>query len=156
MTVTVAVNGVEKSYGAVKALRDVSFDLGPGRLSALVGHNGAGKTTLIKLMLGLIRAERGAVRVLDEDPAAGEFSARRQLGYLPENVAFNAALTGRETHDILRAAEANQASVGMDAARPRWSDGCRRSQGRNLFQGHAATFGFGSGPSGATAGAVAR
>jgi Cu-processing system ATP-binding protein len=97
MTVTVAVNGVEKSYGAVKALRNVSFDLGPGRLSALVGHNGAGKTTLIKLMLGLIHAERGAVRVLDEDPAAGEFSARRLLGYLPENVAFNAALTGRET-----------------------------------------------------------
>ena len=97
MTVTVSVNGVEKSYGAVTALRNVSFDLGPGRLSALVGHNGAGKTTLIKLMLGLIRADRGAVRVLDEDPAAGEFSARRQLGYLPENVAFNAALTGRET-----------------------------------------------------------
>ena len=97
MTVTVAVDGVEKSYGAVKALRNVSFDLGPGRLNALVGHNGAGKTTLIKLMLGLIHAERGAVRVLNEDPAAGQFSARRQLGYLPENVAFNAALTGRET-----------------------------------------------------------
>ena len=59
MTVTVSVNGVEKSYGAVRALRNVSFDLGPGRLSALVGHNGAGKTTLIKLMLGLIRADRG-------------------------------------------------------------------------------------------------
>jgi len=97
MNVTVSVKGVEKSYGAVKALRNVSFGLIPGRLSALVGHNGAGKTTLIKLMLGLIHAERGAVRVLDEDPAAGEFSARRQLGYLPENVAFNAALTGRET-----------------------------------------------------------
>ena len=97
MTVTVSVNGVEKSYGSVRALRNVSFDLGPGRLSALVGHNGAGKTTLIKLMLGLIHADRGAVRMLNEDPAAGEFSARRQLGYLPENVAFNAALTGRET-----------------------------------------------------------
>ena len=97
MIITVAVNGVEKNFGAVKALRGVSFDLGPGRLSALVGHNGAGKTTLIKLMLGLIHADRGAVRVLDEDPAAGEFSARRLLGYLPENVAFNAALTGRET-----------------------------------------------------------
>ena len=97
MSVTVSVNGVEKSYGPVKALRGVSFDLGPGRLSALVGHNGAGKTTLIKLMLGLILAERGTVRVLEEDPAAGEFSARRQLGYLPENVAFNGALTGRET-----------------------------------------------------------
>jgi Cu-processing system ATP-binding protein len=97
MTATVSVNGIVKSYRAVQALRDVSFDLRPGRLGALVGHNGAGKTTLIKLMLGLIRADRGAIRVLNEDPAAGEFSARRQLGYLPENVAFNAALTGRET-----------------------------------------------------------
>lgn len=97
MTATVSISSVEKRYGAVRALRDVSFDLAPGRLSALVGHNGAGKTTLIKLMLGLIRADRGSVRVLGEDPAAGEFSARRALGYLPENVAFNAALTGRET-----------------------------------------------------------
>jgi Cu-processing system ATP-binding protein len=97
MNPTVSIDGVEKRYGAVRALREVSFDLLPGRLSALVGHNGAGKTTLIKLMLGLIRADRGRVRVLGEDPAAGEFSARRALGYLPENVAFNAALTGRET-----------------------------------------------------------
>ncbi len=73
MTATVSVTGVEKSYRSVRALRDVSFDLGPGRLSALVGHNGAGKTTLIKLMLGLIRADHGQIRVLNEDPAAGEF-----------------------------------------------------------------------------------
>lgn len=97
MNATLSVTGVVKNYRAVRALRNVSFDLAPGRLSALVGHNGAGKTTLIKLMLGLIRPDSGSIRVLDEDPAAGEFSARRQLGYLPENVAFNAALTGRET-----------------------------------------------------------
>lgn len=97
MTATVSVTGVDKSYRKVRALRDVSFSLDPGRLSALVGHNGAGKTTLIKLMLGLIRADRGEIRVMGQDPAAGEFSARRLLGYLPENVAFNAALTGRET-----------------------------------------------------------
>jgi len=97
MTATVSVTGVDKSYGKVRALRDVSFSLVPGRLSALVGHNGAGKTTLIKLMLGLIRSDRGEIRVMGQDPAAGEFSARRLLGYLPENVAFNAALTGRET-----------------------------------------------------------
>jgi Cu-processing system ATP-binding protein len=97
MTAAVSVTGVVKNYRSVRALRDVSFDLVPGRLSALVGHNGAGKTTLIKLMLGLIHPDQGCIRVLKEDPAAGEFSARRQLGYLPENVAFNAALTGRET-----------------------------------------------------------
>ncbi len=97
MTATVSVTGVDKNYRKVRALRDVSFSLVPGRLSALVGHNGAGKTTLIKLMLGLIHADRGEIRVMGQDPAAGEFSARRLLGYLPENVAFNAALTGRET-----------------------------------------------------------
>ncbi len=97
MTVTVSVSDVQKNYRKVRALRDVSFDLVSGRLTALVGHNGAGKTTLIKLMLGLIRADRGKIRVMGQDPAAGEFSARRLLGYLPENVAFNTALTGRET-----------------------------------------------------------
>ncbi len=97
MTAIVSVTGVDKNYRKVRALRDVSFSLVPGRLSALVGHNGAGKTTLIKLMLGLIHADRGEIRVMGQDPAAGEFSARRLLGYLPENVAFNAALTGRET-----------------------------------------------------------
>ncbi len=97
MTTTITIQNVDKSYGQIHALRDVSFDLAPGRICALVGHNGAGKTTLIKLMLGLIRPSGGAIRVLGEDPAAGEFSARRMLGYLPENVAFNTALTGRET-----------------------------------------------------------
>lgn len=97
MSATVAIEKVDKSYGRIRALREVSFDLAPGRICALVGHNGAGKTTLIKLMLGLIQPSGGAIRVLGEDPAAGEFSARRALGYLPENVAFNAALTGRET-----------------------------------------------------------
>src|SRR6478672_6571824 len=117
MNATVSVTGIVKNYRAVRALREVSFELVPGRLSALVGHNGAGKTTLIKLLLGLIRPDRGSIRVLGEDPAAGEFSARRQLGYLPENVAFNAALTGRETLSFyarLKRVEASKAWAFLD------------------------------------------
>lgn len=97
MTDTVNVAGVTKSYGKVPAVTDVTCSLKEGETIALVGHNGAGKTTLIKLMLGLIRPDSGMVRVLGEDPAAGQFAARRRLGYLPENVSFNMALTGRET-----------------------------------------------------------
>ncbi|TIO04683.1 ABC transporter ATP-binding protein [Mesorhizobium sp.] len=97
MTDTVNVTGVTKSYGKVPAVIDVTCSLKEGETIALVGHNGAGKTTLIKLMLGLIRPDSGMVRVLGEDPAAGQFAARRRLGYLPENVSFNMALTGRET-----------------------------------------------------------
>jgi Cu-processing system ATP-binding protein len=97
MTATVEIDGVTKRFGQVEAVCDVSFALPEGATIALVGHNGAGKTTLLKLMLGLIRPSQGRISVLGEDPAAGEFAARRRLGYLPENVSFNVALTGRET-----------------------------------------------------------
>lgn len=90
------VKGVVKSYGSIPAVCDVSFSLGRGETVALVGHNGAGKTTLLKLMLGLLRPTSGDIRILGEAPAAGQFAARRNLGFLPENVSFNAALTGRE------------------------------------------------------------
>ena len=97
MTDTVEIRHIVKRFGKVDAVRDVSLTLGEGETIALVGHNGAGKTTLMKLMLGLIRPTSGTIRVLGDDPAAGEFAARRRLGYLPENVSFNTALTGQET-----------------------------------------------------------
>ncbi len=96
MTAIVQIERATKRYGAIEAVRDVSLALEPGETVALVGHNGAGKTTLLKLMLGLAHPTAGTIRVLGEDPAAGEFVARRRLGYLPESVSFNAALTGRE------------------------------------------------------------
>ncbi len=92
----VEIRGVTKRYGTAEAVKDVDFELGTGAV-ALVGHNGAGKTTLMKLMLGLIRPSAGSVTVLGDNPAAGEFTARRRLGYLPETISFNTALTGRET-----------------------------------------------------------
>lgn len=97
MTETVILDQVTKSYGNFNAISDASFCLNSGENIALVGHNGAGKTTMIKLMLGLIRPTKGNVRVLGEDPASGAFAARQRLGYLPEHVSFNLALTGTET-----------------------------------------------------------
>ena len=96
MTDTVQLKDVTKRFGRLEAVRGASFRLTRGEIVALVGHNGAGKTTLIKLMLGLIRPSTGMVEMLGDDPTAGEFAARRRVGYLPENVSFNAALTGRE------------------------------------------------------------
>jgi Cu-processing system ATP-binding protein len=97
MTPTVRIGNVTKRYGRIPAVTSVSFDLSEGEMVALIGHNGAGKTTLIKLMLGLIRPTSGSIEVLGDNPAAGQFAGRRRLGYLPENVSFDAALTGRET-----------------------------------------------------------
>jgi Cu-processing system ATP-binding protein len=96
VTAIAELDHVTKRYGAIEAVRDVSLKLEAGETVALVGHNGAGKTTLFKLMVGLSRPTSGSIRVLGDDPAAGEFAARKRLGYLPESVSFNGALTGRE------------------------------------------------------------
>jgi Cu-processing system ATP-binding protein len=93
----IELKSVKKHYGPSAAVDDVSLDLPEGQTVALVGHNGAGKTTLFKLMLGLTRPTAGFIRVLGEDPGtrAGR-EARNNIGYLPENVVFSGALTGRE------------------------------------------------------------
>jgi len=114
MTPAVALDRVSKSFGRMSAVRDVSFDLFPGELVALVGHNGAGKTTLMKLMLGLIQPGGGEIRVLGENPAGGAFEGRRRLGYLPENVAFNGALTGSETLSFYARLKAEPAAASPE------------------------------------------
>jgi Cu-processing system ATP-binding protein len=97
MTPTVRIADVTKQHGRLTAVTGVSCELGEGELVALIGHNGAGKTTLMKLMLGLLHPSHGSIEVLGENPSLGQFSARRYLGFLPENVSFDATLTGRET-----------------------------------------------------------
>ena len=110
----IALDGVAKRYGAVQAVRDVSFSLPQGARVALVGHNGAGKTTLMKLMLGLIRPSAGSLRVLGEDPAVGVAGARQRLGWLPENVSFNPSLTGREILRFFARLKGERAAVADD------------------------------------------
>ena len=74
-------DGIEKSYGHTAALRGVSFDVHAGEIFGLLGPNGAGKSTLIRILMDIIRADRGAVRVFGE-PRRREHLDR--LGYLPE------------------------------------------------------------------------
>lgn len=92
----IALENVAKRYGTVDAVRDVSFALPQGGQVALVGHNGAGKTTLMKLMLGLARPTGGRIMVLGRDPTESAAETRRRIGWLPESITFNGALTGRE------------------------------------------------------------
>ena len=64
-----ALEGAEKSYGAVRALRDGTLSLRPGEVRGLVGENGAGKSTLVKLLGGVVRLDAGTMRVDGEEVA---------------------------------------------------------------------------------------
>jgi Cu-processing system ATP-binding protein len=90
----VELHEVSKSYGSAAVLGNVSLSLAAGESLVLVGHNGAGKTTLMKLLLGLVRPSSGQVRVFGGDPATT--AQRGALGYLPESISFDEAMTGRE------------------------------------------------------------
>lgn len=79
----VSVNSLEKRYGATLALGGVSLDVEPGTLFGLLGQNGAGKTTLVKILLGLVAPTAGEATLLGRP--VGTFSARREVGYLPED-----------------------------------------------------------------------
>ena len=80
MNSLVSARNVSKSYGAVKAVDDVSFEIERGRITGLIGPNGAGKTTLLKALLGLTDCQ-GSLSVLGLDP----FRQRKEL---MQNICF--------------------------------------------------------------------
>jgi ABC-2 type transport system ATP-binding protein len=75
------VERLSKRYGDVVALRDLSFQVRAGELFGFVGSNGAGKTTTMRIIMGVLRADAGAVRWTG---APLTFETRRRIGYMPE------------------------------------------------------------------------
>ena len=80
------LRGASKSYGALRALDGIDLALHGGELLALLGPNGAGKTTAISLLLGLVRADEGEVRLFGMDPQRIE--ARRGIGVMLQDAAL--------------------------------------------------------------------
>ena len=80
----ISISGLSRSFGTKAALDSVSLAFPRGAVYGLVGANGAGKTTLIKHILGLLRAERGSVRVFGLDPVADPVGVLSRIGYLSE------------------------------------------------------------------------
>ena len=84
-----------KYYGSVRAIEGVSFTVGEGEVAALLGPNGAGKSTVMRLLTGYVSPTSGRALVSGVDVAAQPVTARRQIGYLPEQVSLYPELTVR-------------------------------------------------------------
>src|SRR3972149_4748273 len=78
---TIEVSHVSKSFGDVKAVRDVSFDVERGEIFGLLGPNGAGKTTTIRLLLDIFKPDSGSISLLG-GPMSEE--KKKRIGYMPE------------------------------------------------------------------------
>ena len=81
----IEVRELSRSYGELKAVQQVSFDIGRGEIVGLLGHNGAGKTTIMKMMTGYLEPSSGSIRIDGLNIAEQRREAQRRIGYLPEN-----------------------------------------------------------------------
>jgi ABC-2 type transport system ATP-binding protein len=81
----IQLEGVEKTYPYFQ-LRDVDLVLEPGQIMGLIGPNGAGKSTTIRILMGLIRQDRGEVRVLGHSIPAQQAAAKRDIGFVSEEM----------------------------------------------------------------------
>ncbi|PIR20748.1 MAG: ABC transporter [Deltaproteobacteria bacterium CG11_big_fil_rev_8_21_14_0_20_47_16] len=81
----IEVVGIQKSFGDVAAVRDISFSISKGEVVGLLGPNGAGKTTTMRILTGYLTADTGRAVIAGENVATHSLAARRKIGYLPES-----------------------------------------------------------------------
>ena len=94
MAAIIEVKNLSKSYGGKRGIVDVSFDVAEGEVFGFLGPNGAGKTTTIRILMALIRADRGAARVAGRDCWEDSVAIKRLIGYVPGEPALDPNLTG--------------------------------------------------------------
>lgn len=97
----VEVRGLQKSFGKVTVLKDVSFAVPRGGILALLGPNGAGKTTTVRMLSTLLRPDGGELRVNGFDPVVDGAKVRASIGLTGQFAAVDEYLTGRENIEMI-------------------------------------------------------
>jgi ABC-2 type transport system ATP-binding protein len=101
MTTAISVSGLVKAFGQTRALDGLDLTVRTGEVHGFLGPNGAGKSTTIRVLLGLLRADEGEIRLLGGDPWADATSLHRRLAYVPGDVSLWPNLSGGEVIDLL-------------------------------------------------------
>ncbi|MEU9116564.1 ABC transporter ATP-binding protein [Streptomyces sp. NPDC048483] len=112
MTDPVSVSGLVKTFRPTTALDGLDLTVRTGEVHGFLGPNGAGKSTTIRILLGLLRADAGTVRLLGGDPWADATTLHRRLAYVPGDITLWPGLSGGEIIDLLV-----QVRGGADPAR---------------------------------------
>ena len=97
----IEIRDLTKTFGAVRALDGLDLTVREGEVHGFLGPNGAGKSTTIRVLLGLVKADSGTVRLLGGDPWTDAVALHRNLAYVPGDVTLWPSLTGGETIDLL-------------------------------------------------------
>lgn len=106
----IRVSHLHKAYGALEAVKDVSFEVHPGEIFGMVGPNGAGKTTTVECMTGLRRLSSGSIDVLGLDPARQGRELRRRIGVQLQEAALPEDLKVWEALDLFASLYAQPAN----------------------------------------------
>ncbi|HZG35200.1 MAG TPA: ABC transporter ATP-binding protein [Gaiellaceae bacterium] len=96
----ISVRELRKSYGALEAVRGISFDVAVGEVFGLLGPNGAGKTTTVEILEGYRPRDGGDVEVLGFDPGRSEAAFRERIGVVLQSSELWPNLTVREVHRV--------------------------------------------------------
>jgi ABC-2 type transport system ATP-binding protein len=93
-----AISNLTKEFGAVRALRGVTFSVAPGEIFGYLGPNGAGKTTTLRIVLGLVRPTSGSVCLFDRPPT--DPVSRADIGFIPGDLRLYGDMTAQSTLDF--------------------------------------------------------
>src|SRR4029079_14557551 len=96
----IKVQNLSKTFGEVKALADVSFEVHSGEIFAFLGPNGAGKTTTIQMLTTLLRPTSGSITIDGLDPAVRPLDVRRRFGIVFQDPSLDHELTAYENMDL--------------------------------------------------------
>jgi ABC-2 type transport system ATP-binding protein len=97
----ISMSGVVKRFGPITALDGLDLEVATGEAHGFLGPNGSGKSTTIRVLLGLLRADAGEIRLLGGDPWRESVALHRRLAYVPGEVSLWPNLTGGEVIDLL-------------------------------------------------------
>lgn len=108
----IEISGVTKNFGHVAALADLDLQVATGEVHGFLGPNGAGKSTAIRVLLGLLRADRGSARLLGGDPWRDAVALHQRLAYVPGDVTLWPSLSGGEVIDLMSKLRAGKSAAG--------------------------------------------